>query len=128
MDALTAINTVTPGLGASQPAKLSAGPPLRGTAGVEFQSLLADAAKQAGAAEGSSDASTPATPEELEKAKTLQAFESMILSQFLGDIFEKQMGGMLGEGFESEVYTSMLSDAVAQKISESGGLGISKLV
>jgi Rod binding domain-containing protein len=43
-------------------------------------------------------------------------------------MFAEYTKSMFGEGVQSDVYTSLFSDAVAKTITERGGFGLGKLI
>ena len=53
-----------------------------------------------------------------------QQFEAILMRQFL----DKSVGSMMGGGAGSDVYGYMLTEALAQKLSEGGGLGLSAVL
>ena len=63
-----------------------------------------------------------------EKAKAAIEFETMVLSQFIGEMFKEQAAGAFGDGAEGDFYTSVFSDAISKQLSEAGGFGIAKLI
>lgn len=57
-------------------------------------------------------------------AKVAQQFESILLRQFLGE----SMKGLLQEGPAGQVYGYMLTDSLANSLSEGGGLGLTSVL
>ena len=55
-------------------------------------------------------------------------FEVMVLSQFIGEVFREQADGAFGKGMQGDFYTSIFSEAVAEKLAEGDGFGIAKLL
>ena len=64
------------------------------------------------------------------KAKeAAQKFEAQFLSQMLGQLFEGiQTDGPFGGGFGEEMWRSMMTDAMAKKMTQAGGIGVSDTV
>ena len=64
------------------------------------------------------------------RAKTAaQTFESQFLSQMIGQMFEGiQTDGPFGGGFGEEMFRSMMTDAMAKKMTQAGGVGVSDVV
>ena len=54
-------------------------------------------------------------------------FEAILLRQFLQDSVSKMMGGESG-GPSGNIYGYMLTDMLASKISEGGGLGLASVI
>jgi Rod binding domain-containing protein len=65
-------------------------------------------------------------PEQQVKSVANQ-FESILLRQFLQDSVSKMMGGE-GSGAAGNMYGYMLTDVLATKISEGGGMGLSSVI
>ena len=61
-------------------------------------------------------------PQDLEKAA--QQFESILVRQFLTE----SMGSLLEGGAPGEVFGYLLTDSLANSISQSGGLGVSSVI
>lgn len=55
-------------------------------------------------------------------------FEVMVLSQLIGEVFKEQSDGAFGKGMQGDFYTSIFTDAVAEKLAEGDGFGIAKLL
>lgn len=61
-------------------------------------------------------------PQDLEKAS--QQFESILVRQFLTE----SMGPLLEGGASGEVFGYLLTDSLANSISQGGGLGVSSVI
>jgi peptidoglycan hydrolase FlgJ len=61
-------------------------------------------------------------PQDLEKAS--QQFESILVRQFLTE----SMGPLLKGGATGEVFGYLLTDSLANSISQGGGLGVSSVI
>lgn len=83
------------------------------------------AGKPTGMSEG-----TPATDAFRSKAKgAAQQFESQFLSQMIGQMFEGvETDGPFGGGFGEQMFRSMMTDAMAKKMTQAGGIGVSDVV
>ena len=64
------------------------------------------------------------------KAKdAAQKFEAQFLSQMIGQMFEGvKTDGPFGGGFGEEMFRSMMTDAMAKKMTQAGGVGVSDVV
>jgi len=73
---------------------------------------------------------TPASEAFRAKAKdAAQKFESQFLSQMIGQMFEGiDTDGPFGGGFGEQMFRSMMTDAMAKKMTEAGGVGVSDVV
>lgn len=69
----------------------------------------------------SQDAST-------EKSDAVRKFEVMVLTQFISEVFREQPDDAFGEGMQGDFYISVYSEAIAEKVVDSGGLGIVELL
>ena len=63
-------------------------------------------------------------PDPAKLAKVSRQFESILLRQILGE----SMKPLLQSGPSGQVYGYMLTDALAQKISDAGGLGLAHVL
>jgi len=68
------------------------------------------------------NSAAPADPAKI--AKVSRQFESILLRQILGE----SMKPLLQAGPSGQVYGYMLTDALAQKISDAGGLGLAHVL
>ena len=58
-----------------------------------------------------------------------QKFESQFLAQMIGHMFEGvETDGPFGGGFGEEMFRSVMTDAMAQQMTRSGGVGVSAVV
>ena len=56
-------------------------------------------------------------------------FEAQFMSQMLGQMFEGvKTDGPFGGGFGEEMFRSMMTDAMAKKMTQAGGIGVSDTV
>ena len=55
-------------------------------------------------------------------------FEAILLRQFLQESIGSMMGGKSGGGASGNMYGYMLTDSLAQKISEGGGMGLAPVI
>lgn len=68
---------------------------------------------------------TTGNPKDPEKiAKVSKQFESILLRQFLGE----SMKPLLQDGPSGQVYGYFLTDALANEISEGGGIGLAHII
>ena len=75
---------------------------------------------------GNTKALSKLDPEQQVKSVAGQ-FESILLRQFLQDSVSKMMGGEQS-GAAGNMYGYMLTDVLASKISEGGGMGLSSVI
>jgi hypothetical protein len=66
-------------------------------------------------------ASTP-SPSRAKKAET--QFESVMLSEFIGEMLPKDSPSAFGQGYAGDMWRSMLAERVADVIAGSGRLGL----
>jgi len=60
---------------------------------------------------------------------TADKFESQFLAQMIGHMFAGiQTDGPFGGGFGEEMFRSVMTDAMAQQMTRSGGIGVSGVV
>jgi Rod binding domain-containing protein len=87
-----------------------------------------DFATALNAAQGSAppggSAPPPTANSRARKAET--QLESVVLSQFIGEMLPKDAPGAFGEGYAGDMWRSMLAERVADKIAASGRLGIAQ--
>jgi len=71
-----------------------------------------------------------ATPALRAKAKdAADKFEAQFMSQMLGQMFEGiETNGPFGGGFGEQMFRSMMTDAMAKKMTQAGGIGVSDTV
>ena len=69
-------------------------------------------------------AASTGTQDPKKVAKVSRQFESILLRQFLGE----SMKPLLQSGPSGQVYGYMLTDALASKISDAGGLGLAHIL
>ena len=56
-------------------------------------------------------------------------FEAQFLSQMIGQMFEGiETDGPFGGGFGEQMFRSMMTDAMAKKMTQAGGIGVSDVV
>lgn len=56
-------------------------------------------------------------------------FEAILVRQLLSSMRSTLTdGGMFGDGLAGDVYSSFMDDAIAEKVTESGGLGLSDIL
>jgi len=61
--------------------------------------------------------------------ETAQKFESQFLAQMIGHMFEGvETDGPFGGGFGEQMFRSVMTDAMAQQMTRSGGIGVSATV
>lgn len=65
-----------------------------------------------------------AVPHDPDLGKVSQQFESILIRQFLTD----SMKSLLEGGQSGQVYGYLLTDSLANSISEAGGLGVSSVI
>ncbi len=58
------------------------------------------------------------------EAKAERQFESVVLSQFIGEMLPKDTPSAFGQGYAGDMWRSMLAERVADQIAASGRLGI----
>lgn len=58
--------------------------------------------------------------------KAQKQLESVLLSQFIGEMMPKDTHSVFGEGYAGDMWRSMLSERIADQIASSGNIGISK--
>lgn len=72
------------------------------------------------------------TTADLTRAKAkdaAQKFESQFLSQMLGQMFQGlETDGPFGGGHGEEMFRSMMTDAMAKKMTQAGGIGLADTV
>jgi Rod binding domain-containing protein len=75
-------------------------------------------------------ASTPADDARRARAKdAAQKFESQFLAQMVGQMFEGvKTDGPFGGGFGEEMFRSVMADAMADKMTKAGGIGLSDTI
>jgi Rod binding domain-containing protein len=80
------------------------------------------------AAQGSapSRASAPAHTADSRARKAETKLESVVLSQFIGEMLPKDAPGAFGQGYAGDMWRSMLAERVADQIAASGRLGIAQ--
>jgi flagellar protein FlgJ len=66
----------------------------------------------------------PGTEDPAKVAKVSRQFESILLRQFLGESLKP----LLESGPSGQIYGYMLTDSLAEKISEAGGLGLAHVL
>ncbi len=64
----------------------------------------------------------------MEKDHVAKAFETMVVSQFLDPLLAEMGKALFGDGVQGDFYKSLFSDAVAESLSQRGGLGLAKHV
>ena len=64
----------------------------------------------------------PPPPSRARKAET--QFESVMLSQFIGEMLPKDTPSAFGQGYAGDMWRSMLAERVADQIAASGRLGL----
>ena len=58
-----------------------------------------------------------------------QKFESQFLAQMIGHMFEGiETDGPFGGGFGEQMFRSMMTEALAKKMTQAGGIGVSDTV
>lgn len=78
---------------------------------------------------GTADAvSTQPPAKQFAEARAAKAFEVMVVATMLSDAFKSANSSAFGEGFQSEFFGQVFTEAVAQRIVEAGGFGIADLV
>ena len=98
-----------------------------GTQAADTASIRQDrVAAMALAKSGNTKALSKLDPEQQVKSVAGQ-FESILLRQFLQDSVSKMMGGEQS-GAAGNMYGYMLTDVLAGKISEGGGMGLSAVI
>ncbi|MGF1483037.1 MAG: hypothetical protein ACFBZ8_01600 [Opitutales bacterium] len=90
--------------------QLTAATPLMDTA--QLQSLMADKAVSAQA----------------QQAEAARQFEAVMLRQIAREAFEPLFSGSMGSGSGGAVYEYFLTDAIAQGLSQGGGLGLTSVL
>jgi Rod binding domain-containing protein len=94
----------------------------------EFAAALDAASAAPAAVEGASDLrgrlvnATLARNQRAEKAQT--KLESVVLSEFIGEMLPKDTQSVYGQGYAGDMWRSMLAEHVADQIAASGRLGI----
>lgn len=63
-----------------------------------------------------------------QRAAVSSQFEAILLRQFLQDSVGSMMGGKGADGGGGGVYGYMLTDTLAQKLSDSGGMGLAPMI
>ncbi len=75
---------------------------------------------------------TPGVADDAFRAKAKDAadkFEAQFLSQMIGQMFNGiSTDGPFGGGFGEEMWRSMMTDAMAKKMTSAGGIGVSATV
>lgn len=69
-------------------------------------------------------ATAPVAPAKHEAVEASQQFESILLRQFLNE----SMKGLLEGGPSGQVYGYLLTDSLANSMSQAGGLGLSSIL
>jgi len=71
-----------------------------------------------------------ADPAKRAKAKDAgDRFEAQFMSQMLGQMFDGiETDGPFGGGFGEQMFRSMMTDAMAKKMTQAGGIGVSDTV
>ncbi len=95
---------------------------------VPFSSMLKPGINVGGKIFDADQGMTAEKKSKLEQTKVTKAFETMLVSQFLKPMFADYTKSMFGKGVQSEVYTSLFTEAVAKSVTERGGFGFGKLV
>ena len=74
-------------------------------------------------------AQTPQNPSKTaEQDDVAKSFETMIISEFLNEFFKEGSESVFGEGIQGDFFATHFSKAVAEQISERGGLGFSRFI
>lgn len=78
--------------------------------------------------DGSKSASS-GSDQTLKLKEAAQAFEAYFIQSLLKEMRRTQpKGGLFGEGSGKEIYQSLFDQKIAQKMTESGGIGLSKVI
>jgi len=64
----------------------------------------------------------------LDKTAVSKAFETMLVAQFLSPLFAGSGASMFGSGVQGDITKSLLTDAIAEAITERGGIGLGKFI
>ena len=94
---------------------------------VDTAALRQDRLAAATLAKGGNAKALAALSQEQQVKKVAGQFESILLRQFLQDSVGKIMGGESG-GTAGSMYGFMLTDVLASKLSEGGGMGLSSVI
>ena len=107
--------------------------PQRAAAVVEKLNRLGRSAASAGSFETALSAAAPAKPASAPAApvapvsrasKAQTKLESVILSEFIGEMLPKDTPSAYGQGYAGDMWRSMLAERVADQIAASGRLGL----
>lgn len=94
---------------------------------VDTAALRQDRLAAAALTKGGNAQALAALSQEQQLKKVAGQFESILLRQFLQDSVGKIMGGESG-GTGGSMYGFMLTDVLASKLSEGGGMGLSSVI
>ena len=62
------------------------------------------------------------------QSRAIQEFTAVITSQFVGEILKPQEGLLQSGGMDSEVYHSMLVNAISEKLAETDAFGLAAVL
>ncbi|MFK7903262.1 MAG: hypothetical protein AB8B49_10530 [Nitratireductor sp.] len=66
--------------------------------------------------------------QELHAAKVKSEFESVVVSQFVGEMLSTSNSKVFGDGVQGDFINSVLTEAISKQIAQSGSLSIGKMV
>lgn len=98
--------------------------PMNQNSGVDFSKILN---AEAAVSSSTDKVSDTATADDLRAAKVKMEFESVILSQFIGEMLSST-SDIYGDGMQGDLINTVLKDAISKQIAQSGGLGIKDML